>query len=133
MLEQLALADFISEGHLARHIHRIRKRHARRRAVLLAEVENQLGHRAVSVGTQAGIHVLLRVLTLPGSLTEQMLQECRDVDVGVYSSQPYYQNPPDNIELIMGYASLDENAIPEAVKRIALVINKLEKANLNNG
>ena len=62
-IEQLAFADLIREGHLERHVRRIRTRHAARRAVLLDAARRELGARATVLGESAGLHVLLR---LPG-------------------------------------------------------------------
>ena len=58
-LEQLALADFIREGHLERHARRARIRTAARRVALLEAVSSELGERARVLGASAGLHVLL--------------------------------------------------------------------------
>src|SRR6185369_2104824 len=60
-LEQLAFADFISEGHLERHVRRARLRHAARRRALLESLGRHLGERARVLGIDAGVHVLVRL------------------------------------------------------------------------
>src|SRR5690606_9821330 len=43
VLEQLALADFIREGHFARHLRRMRQHYQRRRDCLVGELRDRLG------------------------------------------------------------------------------------------
>src|SRR6266513_5312087 len=53
-LTQAVTADFIREGHFARHIRRMRPIYAERRRVLVAELELQLGDNVTIMGDQAG-------------------------------------------------------------------------------
>jgi GntR family transcriptional regulator/MocR family aminotransferase len=127
-LEQLAFADLVSEGHLERHVRRIRKRHAARRAALLEAVERQLGERAQVVGTAAGIHVLLRLADLSARLVTRLRAECRARGVGVYPAAPFYARPPRRAELLLGYASLSEREIGVGIRRLAEAVDLLARA-----
>jgi GntR family transcriptional regulator/MocR family aminotransferase len=55
-LTQAVAAEFIREGHFARHIRRMRPIYAERRRALVAAIE-QLGDRANVIGDEAGMHV----------------------------------------------------------------------------
>jgi len=60
MLEQAALADFLREGHLERHVRRMRRSYGRRREVLVNGLARAFGERAQVLGDNAGMHVVVR-------------------------------------------------------------------------
>jgi GntR family transcriptional regulator/MocR family aminotransferase len=58
LLDQMTIADFMTEGHFSRHIRRMRQLYADRRRALAAALEQRLGDR-VRVELQAGgIHLM---------------------------------------------------------------------------
>jgi GntR family transcriptional regulator/MocR family aminotransferase len=124
-LEQLALADFIAEGHFERHARRARARTAKLRAVLLTALSDELGERARVRGASAGLHVLLELPRVDARKTQRLREECRRRGVGVYSAAPFYARPPKQTELLLGYASLDERKIREGVKRLRRALDAL--------
>lgn len=127
-LEQLAFTEFVSAGYLERHIHRMRKRHRARRSALLESLTKELASRIEVIGTEAGIHVLLRVPELTASVTSRLIDLASEKGVGVYPTSHYYSGePPDCVELILGYASLTPDQIRTGVKRLAKVIDLLVK------
>lgn len=124
-IEQLAFADLIREGHLERHVRRIRLRHAARRAALLDAVRRELGDRAQVLGESAGLHVLLRLPELSRRDVQRLRAACRERGVGVYPAAHFYREPPRHAELLLGYGGLAERAIREGVKRLAQVLDAL--------
>lgn len=113
MLEQAALADFIGEGHLERHIRRMRRVYATRREALIESLQKHFGARAQVLGDAAGMHALVRVED--AGLIERALQN----KVQIRSARDYYVgNAPSN-EFVFGFATLSERAIREGIKRIA--------------
>jgi GntR family transcriptional regulator/MocR family aminotransferase len=124
-LEQLAFADFVREGHLERHVRRARRRYAARRRALLAALEEELGGRCEVVGTAAGLHVLLRIPSLPAPAGRRLRAACREREVGVYPAAPHYASPPHCTELLLGYAALDEDAIRSGVGRLREALDSL--------
>jgi GntR family transcriptional regulator/MocR family aminotransferase len=124
-LEQLAFADFVAEGHLERHIRRARVRHGARRRALLEAVERELGGRARVLGTSAGLHVLLRLDELAARDVSRLRAACRQQDVGVYPAAPFYARPPSRAELLLGYASLSEADIREAIRRLRRALDSM--------
>ena len=127
VLEQLALADFIEGGYLERHIHKVRRAHQQRREVLLTAIRKELPANVEVTGTQAGIHVLLRLLELPREKTENLIAAAAKQEVGVYSASPFYAKPPRHVELLLGYASLTPQQIRTGVKRLGKVIKTLQE------
>jgi GntR family transcriptional regulator/MocR family aminotransferase len=126
-LEQLALADFIREGHLERHVRRMRGRLAARRAALLDALARELGGRAEPCGAEAGLHVLLRIPELAMREVRTLREACRRRGVGVYPAAPFYARPPRRAEVLLGYAALDEVAIREGVRRLRRALDALHE------
>lgn len=124
VLEQLAFTKFVNEGFLERHIHKMRKTHSERRATLLKALAAELGDEVSVLGTQAGIHVLLRLHKVPRRYTDEIVSAAAALGVGVYSSLAYYSKPPAQAELLLGYASLNTREIRQGVKRLSQVIVK---------
>ena len=125
-VEQFAFADFIREGRLERHVRRTRKRLAGRRLALLDAIRRELGHRAEVAGASAGIHVLLRLRDLPSTAFEPLRRACLALGVGIHSAAPNYAHPPAHLELLVGYASLREEAIAIAVSRLREALDGLD-------
>jgi GntR family transcriptional regulator/MocR family aminotransferase len=112
-LEQAALADFISDGHLDRHIRRMRRLYRLRRDALLDSLERHFGCGATVLGDAAGMHVMVRF--------EDRAVAHRAARNRVWMSsadQNYLTHPPGN-EFILGFAALTERAIREGIRRIA--------------
>jgi len=124
-LEQLALADFIAGGHLERHARRARIRTAARRTVLLDAVDRELGTRAHIRGASAGLHVLLELPAVAARDVSRLRAACRQRGVGVYPATPFYAHPPAHMELLLGYAALDETQIREGIRRLRLALEGL--------
>jgi GntR family transcriptional regulator/MocR family aminotransferase len=123
VLEQLALADFIENGHLERHIHKMRRAHQERREVLLSSIEKELPGRIEVTGTQAGIHVLVRLWDIKRAKTDPLIDLAARNEVGVYSASAFYSKAPAHVELLLGYASLTPQQIRTGVKRLGKVIH----------
>jgi GntR family transcriptional regulator/MocR family aminotransferase len=112
-LEQAALADFLSEGHLQRHIRRMRRLYGRRREVLVEALARHFGTGAQVLGDEAGMHVLVRFDDL------EVLARAAAQRVHLASSAPYYLTPPPDNEFILGFSGVNERTIKEGVRRMA--------------
>ena len=122
---QSALVDFIREGHFERHLHRTRTRNASRRAAMLEALERHLGSRAQVSGINAGLHLMLWLRDLPASRSRELRMRAERAGVGVYSVEPFYLNPPKQVGLLLGYATMPEKQIGEGIRRFASVVNSL--------
>ncbi len=116
-LEQLALADFISEGHLERHLRRMRTLYDKRRQALVRSLNQHFEDRLEIVGENAGMHVMVRLQT--GLSDEEVVHRAAQVGVGLVSSQIYYLGESSSGEFVLGYAGLSERRIQEGVRRLA--------------
>jgi GntR family transcriptional regulator / MocR family aminotransferase len=123
-LSQLALVDFMREGHFERHLHRLRTRNASRRAALLDAIDRYLGKHAQVSGVNAGLHVLMWLPEVPSDRTGELRRRAESAGVGVYPVSPFYLAPPTQAGLILGYASLPEKQIAEGIRRLASALSE---------
>ncbi len=119
IIEQLALAEFIASGDFERHLQRMRKRYAERRAALLAALDHHFGAAAQVAGTRAGLHLMLRFPGIERARLDRLIRLAAQRDVGVYSADPLYQTLPPESALLIGYAALTPEAITAGVARLA--------------
>jgi GntR family transcriptional regulator/MocR family aminotransferase len=121
-LPQLALVDFMREGHFERHLRLSRARNAVRREAVLAAIAKHLGDRAEVSGSNAGLHVLVRLRDIPFARTTEIRKRAERMGVGAYSAGPFFRTPPEYACLLLGYASLTEKEIGEGIRRLAAAI-----------
>jgi GntR family transcriptional regulator / MocR family aminotransferase len=99
VLEQCALADFLGEGHLERHIRRMRRLYGLRREVLLDSLDRHFRDRVTVRGDAAGMHALVRFHE------EGVLARALANKVQLVCSDGYYLMRPPGGEVLMGSRS----------------------------
>jgi GntR family transcriptional regulator/MocR family aminotransferase len=112
--DQAALADFIAEGHLERHIRRMRRIYAGRRDALVESLQRHFGDRVQIRGDAAGMHLLVRFLDDP-RITEKAVE----AKVQLVSSATSYLTEAPSGEFILGFSSISERSIREGIRRLA--------------
>jgi GntR family transcriptional regulator/MocR family aminotransferase len=121
-LEQLALADLITRGEFDRHLRRMRPVYRRRRDALLTALALRLP-RLEPAGVSAGMHL---VTWLPPDLDEAAVGDAAArAGVGIEGVAPYRISHPGPGGLILGYATVSEQAIAEGVDILARVMGEL--------
>jgi GntR family transcriptional regulator / MocR family aminotransferase len=113
VLEQAALADFIREGFLERHIRRMRRLYGRRRQVMVEAIDRYFGNKMKVVGDAAGMHLLARFDS------GDVLKRARQNRVDIRGARVWYLNGPSPHELVLGFSELGERTIREAMRRLA--------------
>ncbi len=112
--EQTTLARFMSDGHFARHLNRLRIAYRRRRDLLTEELRRQLGPVQLS-GTHTGLHLLL---TMPETCSEQQLVQtaaAQDVRCNGLSAYDLDASLPEGpATVVLGYAGLTDSDIAPA-------------------
>ncbi|XOS92624.1 PLP-dependent aminotransferase family protein [Brevibacillus laterosporus] len=87
---QYALALFLQKGEWTRHIRRMRNLYAKKHRILLQTLTKTMGEQIEIIGSEAGLHILIRIHT---TYTEdELIQRARKQDCQVYSIKQYYQH-----------------------------------------
>ena len=129
-LEQEALAALIESGAYERHVRRVRRRNSERRAALLASLSATLGDTVTVVGADAGLHIVVWLNRVPMTQEDALIARAHAAGLGVYPVTPLYAPAPaaalpDTAGLVMGYASLDKQAIEQGVRALKEVLDTL--------
>jgi GntR family transcriptional regulator/MocR family aminotransferase len=111
--QQAALHRFMSEGHLDRHVRRMRRTYAQRRAVLLDSLQRYFGERAHVLGEAAGTHAYVR-LDDPEVPARAERNKVQIREAGTY----FIGTPPRN-EYLLEFSMLSERSIREGIRRLA--------------
>ena len=125
---QDTLAAFIADGHLARHVRRMRQLYSRRRELLLKILECDFNRWLDPIPQSAGLH-FTAYMKSPDALSESgergsmdaVVDEALKHDVGVRSLRPFFAGKPTKAGLIFGYGAISEGAIEEGLKRLRKV------------
>jgi len=131
-LTQQALARFMAEGHLLRHIRRSHTRHAQRRARLLARLDTDLAPWLEPLPASAGFHLAAR-LRVP-LRSETLVSLARLADLELATLDPFYADPPEHcVGLLFGFGAIDLLDIDPALDRLVMVLSALVPAPSRRG
>jgi GntR family transcriptional regulator / MocR family aminotransferase len=117
-LYQAVLAEFIQEGHFARHIRRMRMLYMDRRKALIKAIHIQMSDMIEVVGAEAGMHL---VALLPRGINDVMVSR-RAAQRGI-SAMPLsicYLEPPTRGGLILGYGGANLHQIHEGISKLRM-------------
>ena len=112
---QEVLADFIAEGHFARHIRRMRVLYAERRRVLVESIGRELGSTVEVLGDAAGMHLSLRLLNHSHDTEIATRAARQNLRIWPLSTSYLGEARPG---FILGFGSVGVEEIPAAVRKI---------------
>jgi len=122
MLGQAVLCDFLTEGHFARHIRRMRQIYAERLAILLESAKQKLSGALEISSVEAGLQT---VGWLPiGVGAERVARAAEEQSVEVVPLKRYAWGKSPTNGLILGFAAFDPREIREGVERLGRVLGK---------
>lgn len=116
-ITQAALAAFIREGHLARHVRRMRPIYAERRQALQAGLQQALSPWLVPMPCEAGLHLAARFRD--PARAAAIVQAMRQHTPGAQSTAEYAMDtdaPP--LGITFGYGVIDAADITPALRRL---------------
>ncbi len=122
-LSQAVLADFLREGHFARHLRRMRKLYLGRRNALVERIRARLGDLLTIHSAEAGLH--LSAFLPPGVDDREVLRRAAAMGVTATALSTCYAGRRARSGLILGFGGSDERRIGEAVETLREVIRAL--------
>ena len=113
---QEVLADFIGDGHFARHIRRMRVLYRERRSALVDSIREELGTMVEVLGGEAGMHL---TVTLPNKIRDVEISErAARENLWIWPLSPNYLGEVKRSGFILGFGSTDVAEIPQAVRKL---------------
>ncbi len=123
MLGQSVLAAFIREGHLARHVRRMRAIYAERRQALLEGLEGPLRPWLAPIPSEAGLHLAAQVRD--PALAPALFARARSHLPGAQSIAEYAIAPPRQPALAFGYGTIEAAEIARALREFAQALRSI--------
>jgi len=125
LLPQIALAEFISEGHLGRHLRRMRMFYAERREALLGALKSELEDQLEIVGSSAGLEVVAR---LPTGVNDRAVTKIAlERDLEMIPLSRYTLRPLQRGGLVLGFAAVSAARSRRAVPTLRWVIEQVHR------
>jgi GntR family transcriptional regulator/MocR family aminotransferase len=122
LLEQAILCDFITEGHFARHIRRMRELYAERLSVLLECAREKLMGGLEISNVEAGLQTVGWLES--GLKAERIAEMAATRDVEVVPLSQYASGRSKREGLILGFAAVDPRELRRGVEGLGKVLNE---------
>ena len=125
VLDQAVLCDFIVEGHLGRHIRRMREVYAERLSVLLESARAELTGLLEISSIEAGLQTVGWLRDGIDGLTAAKAAAARDIEVIALSR--YARGRKMREGLLLGFAAVDARELRRGVRELGVVLEGLCK------
>jgi GntR family transcriptional regulator / MocR family aminotransferase len=113
---QEVLADFIAEGHFARHIRRMRVLYGERASALLDCIKRDLRGMVEVFGGEAGMH--LTVTLKSGGSDREIAERAARQKLWLWPLSSSYSGQPTRQGFILGFGSTELADIPRTVRKL---------------
>jgi GntR family transcriptional regulator / MocR family aminotransferase len=117
IVEQLALADLINEGHFERHVRQMRKKFTARRQTAVHGLKVKLAELVNISRNTSGLH--LRAFFDPSIPRDVILLCGRESGLSITGTDAYYIGEPPANEFLIQFAHVDENQLKRQVDLFA--------------
>jgi GntR family transcriptional regulator/MocR family aminotransferase len=121
-LTQAVMADFIRDGHFARHIRRMRPIYAERRRVLVGELERELGDELEIVGDEAGMH--LATFLASNRNDREIAAKAAQQSLCLSSLSSLYLGTTPRRGFVLGFGNTKANAISQGVQHLKRLVQR---------
>lgn len=122
-IPQAALADFIEEGHFARHLRRMRKLYAERQACLVVAAKAELSGLLEIEGKEAGMHL---IGWLPPGVDDRAASRAAwRHNLIVRPLSAFSLRPVGRGALVLGYTAFDERKIRAGVSQLRIALSEI--------
>lgn len=122
LIDQAVLAEFITDGHFARHLRRMRKIYQERQETLVEEVKKELAGFLEIERHTAGMHL---IGWLPEGVNDrEIARKIVQAGIRVASVSIYSLTRLKRGGLILGYTAIDEERIRAGVKKLRTILEE---------
>ena len=122
VLSQDSLAAFIAEGHLARHVRKMRRVYGARRELLTEILQRDFARWLEPVPCVAGLH--LAALFKAKTDEAEVLRQAARQDVGLYGLREFQHGRAARQGLVFGYGAIGEDDISEGLSRLRRALQR---------
>lgn len=124
LLDQAVLCDFMEQGHLGRHLRRMRKIYEERYTILLSAAEQHLADYLELAKIEAGLQTIGRLRVDLSAEAVAQRAALQDIDVVPLSRYCHSATLPEGLQI--GFAALHEKEIQRGVVKLASVFAGLQ-------
>jgi len=122
-LDQHVLAQFMGDGHFAKHLNRMRKLYRKKLEKLTSSLSAYAPVVLIS-GEQAGMHIVLTIDS--PSADVELVQQAKQADIRVYALSEYHhatKNVYAKPQVLVGFGGFQEDSIEPAVEALMTAWN----------
>ena len=123
-IEQAALANFMANGGLERHMRRSTLALQERRVALIEGLRQHAGDRVEIEDSHAGMHLLVWLRDRSRQQGDALIARARTLGLGIPSVAPEYIQPPDRAGLLFKFAGVSTQEIREAMPLFARCLDE---------
>jgi GntR family transcriptional regulator/MocR family aminotransferase len=124
-LYQLALTDFLSEGHFARHLRRMRAIYLERRDALVAGIERLLRGTLTIANADAGMH--LTAWLNAGVDDREVVRRAALRGISAIALSTCYAGRPSRMGLVLGFGGANASEIERGLEVLVDVIEQCRR------
>jgi GntR family transcriptional regulator/MocR family aminotransferase len=103
VLEQDALASFISEGHMARHVRKMRKIYSERRELVVSGIQTHFSQWLEPIPASSGLH--LTAISRSSVDIDSIVRSARQRNMDVRSLRTFFAGGNSSDGLVLGYGA----------------------------
>lgn len=118
---QRAAAIFIRDGHLDRHLRRLRVAYAARQAALLEAIGERLPGMLEATGQAAGMHVVATIVA-PGWTAPALRDAAAAAGIGVDSLEECYAGPAPHHRILLNYTGMEPDQLRAGIESLRGVL-----------
>jgi GntR family transcriptional regulator / MocR family aminotransferase len=119
---QSAVAGFIAEGHLTRHVRKMRSLYTLRRQLLLQLLHENLGQWLIPIPSYYGMHIA--ALAQPALDLEAASASLLEQQLKIHTLRRYFLGPQTQVGLVFGYGTVDLTEIRRGMSLLRKALQK---------
>ncbi|WP_342050562.1 MULTISPECIES: MocR-like pyridoxine biosynthesis transcription factor PdxR [unclassified Cupriavidus] len=123
-MTQTALAKFMLDGYFSKHLRRMHKEYAARRALLRHALEHELSPWLVPLPSSAGIHLAAEIRATDPTAEAMVIERATAARVGVYGISGMYVAARPRPGLLFGYGGIGTDRIRAGVDRLKTALER---------